>query len=346
VTRPRAARLAVRLALLATLGILAGELGARLLATPGYGAPISRAHPVLGWELLPGVRTRHVSEEFDVAICVDAAGLRQPADAPAEASAAADAPAGRALVVLGDSFSFGQGVEAEQRFSAQLPGWRVSNHGVPAYGTDQELLQYEARRPAADVVLLAYLVDNVVRNGAAVRDGRPKPRFTLADGALELHVPAAVAEAAGPAPGARGGLRTWLWEHSHLYRTLRRRVVPLVPTATDAVPYPQYAGDDPAWQVTRALLARLSREAPRLAVMIIPEAWQVEPGADDSCQRALLAACAELGIPALDLTPALRERRAEGPLYFPIDGHWTAAGHAAAAAALRPFLEALPPAGD
>jgi len=48
--------------------------------------------------------------------------------------------------------------------------------------------------------------------------------------------------------------------------------------------------------------------------------------------RRLSELAAELGVPCLDLTPALREAAAAGePLYFALDPHWTPAGHRAAA---------------
>jgi hypothetical protein len=56
----------------------------------------------------------------------------------------------------------------------------------------------------------------------------------------------------------------------------------------------------------------------------------------------LSAWAASEGIPTFDLTPALRAVAEAGTLpYFPADTHLSAAGHAAAAAALEPWLRAL-----
>lgn len=61
----------------------------------------------------------------------------------------------------------------------------------------------------------------------------------------------------------------------------------------------------------------------------------------------LRALCTRLGVRFLDLTPALREAaRARGArelLYYPINVHYTPAGHAVAAAAVAEVIRALPP---
>lgn len=99
----------------------------------------------------------------------------------------------------------------------------------------------------------------------------------------------------------------------------------------------------------------------RLAVMIIPDQLQVDAEllartaahagtivAEhdlDWPQRALGAALAARGIPALDLLPA--SRRADGSLYRPRNTHWNGAGNRVAAAELATFLVAerlVPPA--
>jgi hypothetical protein len=45
-------------------------------------------------------------------------------------------------------------------------------------------------------------------------------------------------------------------------------------------------------------------------------------------------------VPFVDLLTVFRARRDE-PLYFPEDGHWTAAGHEVAAAVLADTLAAM-----
>lgn len=102
----------------------------------------------------------------------------------------------------------------------------------------------------------------------------------------------------------------------------------------------------------------LGRLRPRLAAAVfIPAKYRVyAPLLDQAPDRELPNAqwaylsglCADLGLPCLDLTPALRTEAARllprGEFVFwPDDTHWNAAGIRAAARALAPFLAALPP---
>ncbi len=116
-----------------------------------------------------------------------------------------------------------------------------------------------------------------------------------------------------------------------------------------------------AWKTLAALLTatrdETERQGARYALVIVPAKWQVY--ADD--WQALLAAIGEpdderwvlrgpnrritdlagtLGVPVLDLLPVFRRAAGQGGerLYFPVDIHWTAAGHNLAAQAVGEFL--------
>ena len=114
------------------------------------------------------------------------------------------------LVVLGDSFTFGTGVEAADRYTERLrgllPEWDILNFGLTGSGVDQQLLLWRkfASGIDHDAVLLAPWAENIRRNAAKFRlwsdewvgEGdrvvwMPKPYFVLGDdGSLTLeHVP-------------------------------------------------------------------------------------------------------------------------------------------------------------
>src|SRR5690606_31285854 len=87
--------------------------------------------PNLGWALAPGWRGRHRHHDYDVGYSTNALAFRGAAEA-------ARAPA---ALWLGDSFTFGFGVDDGETFvdrldAAHAGGLRHVNLGVPGYSTD------------------------------------------------------------------------------------------------------------------------------------------------------------------------------------------------------------------
>jgi hypothetical protein len=187
---------------LALLGFLAAvllaELAARLFL-PAW-APANRERvrfwkydELLGWAHQPGQRGRFEHPDFSVDVVINSQGLRD-SEYPVERTGK------RRMLVLGDSFAWGYGVEHPQRFSEILegehPDWEIINAGVSGYGTDQELLFLQKRGLALkpDVVLLLFCPNDFVNNRSGVQYWYSKPYFVLEHGQLELRnvpVPAA-----------------------------------------------------------------------------------------------------------------------------------------------------------
>jgi hypothetical protein len=115
-----------------------------------------------------------------------------------------------------------------------------------------------------------------------------------------------------------------------------------------------------AWKTVEALLLATRDEAERqgagFALVIVPGKWQVhredwqallealdEPDDDRwvlrGPNRRLTQLAEAYQIPVLDLLPPLRDAVDDGRrLYFPVDIHWTAAGHEVAARSVADFL--------
>jgi hypothetical protein len=282
---------------------------------------------------------------------------------------ALDAPRGAPrVVVLGDSFvqaaqvaledGFGRRVQALLR-AGGAPTAEVLSFGVPGAGTATALEVYRAhaRGYRPDVVLLGFLVANDVLNNHPLLEGKDdKPFYALAaDGSLVR-----TGAARASAPGA-------LWEASHAWRWLtRERVAAAVARRKLALgrgmpvdlrvhdPAPDAVWED-AWAVTDALVGTLAREVRadggHFVTVLFPdgvaanardraaavERFPAATGWDLGRAHARAAALASRHGDTLDLLPVLRDRP---ELYLPKDGHWTAAGHAVAAAAVADGLTA------
>ena len=141
-------------------------------------------HPRFGWALRPGI---HEMRAFgDRVLNSNSRGLRGRREYSYEK------PAGvRRLLVLGDSFTFGEDVSDDETYCHQLerllPGTEVLNLGVHGYGHDQMLLYFreEGVKYRPDLVVLGFLYDDMERNLVGFRDFA-KPRFEQRDGRLEL----------------------------------------------------------------------------------------------------------------------------------------------------------------
>lgn len=232
--RPRLARIGFRLgALLFGLFVAAaiGEAALRLLQPPGLGISdnerefFCRFDPLLGWRPIENVTGIHAPHGRRALVHQNALGLRGPDDMKLERS-----DGRRRVLVLGDSYVWGFGVDQSRIFSApevHRTGQEILNLGVSGYGTDQEYLLYRERGALlqVDQVVLALTPYNDIANNLAPRQyGYDKPFFTLEGGTLVLHADH-IRDRAGR------NVRTALLRHSRLYaflvggiRNLRYRI--------------------------------------------------------------------------------------------------------------------------
>jgi lysophospholipase L1-like esterase len=379
--------LAVTAALLLACALL-GELWLRAVPQPNDAAQREdgstkwrfnpyRPDGVLGYAHRPDWETVHATDEFRVTVRTNALGLR---GAPARE---AKQPGVFRVLVLGDSFAFGFGVEDGETFAAALarelappPGFErveVLNAGVAGWSADQYLLFLETRgfalRP--DLVLLAAtendpgdLAWNRLELDARRLPLRAQPTRRMIDQSGRMRY-----LEGGPLalPSLRFPGQAWLADHSALYHWLRFRLAKL-------------------W-IARALRdeeRRLRAEAGA------PPEGPIESLSPDAIQRglwsgpafqiryhrhlmaAIRAACAERGValatllvnfragqatpesaealgadcrsdPACVSSAALLAGHGEPELFFPQDGHWTPRGHALVASGLARWLAQRPP---
>lgn len=139
--------------------------------------------PVLGWKLQPNLRNAPMYDGKQVNS--NSRGLR----GTSEYRYTKD-PSGRLRVlVIGDSYTFGDGLDDHETYAAQLgprmPGAEVINMGIHGYGHDQILLyfQREGFKYHPDIVVLGFVYYDLDRNLLGFRD-YAKPHFNLTDDKL------------------------------------------------------------------------------------------------------------------------------------------------------------------
>jgi hypothetical protein len=192
---PRAGRRVLVAVLAVTLGIVlalvAGEVLVRIAGRVLHRRQVVASHPRMGWAGWPKLnRAAKTYANGTFRLSTDSLGRRLAYPADRQPSAAAPV-----LLLVGDSFVQGIGVEDEETLAWQLalarPDRRVINLGVAGYGTDQMLLSVEDffrtdSSKVSDIVVLAYENDfRDVQNTFDYALARAKPSFHLAGGNVE-----------------------------------------------------------------------------------------------------------------------------------------------------------------
>ena len=149
------------------------------------------ADPEIGWRMRPAHAFVVDTTEYHVAYRSNAQGFRdeRKTDAPV---------ASRKIVLLGDSFAFGQGVAFDQTFGAlleaSLPGTEVHNLAMPGVGMDQmwRSVKSVALPMRPDLVIVAFISEDFTRSFTAFRPdtGLNKPVFQLVGRLLQRKTPA------------------------------------------------------------------------------------------------------------------------------------------------------------
>jgi lysophospholipase L1-like esterase len=358
----------VLLSVSAALALVAAEVAVRivkpqpvLLVDRGLYAADSPS----GYRLQPGFRGRISNRvEFDTQIAVNRDGLRGPEIGPKR-------PGRLRVLVLGDSFAFGVGVEEAQSYPRRLEALlrgrgidaEVLNAGVPGYGLGEEADWFErhGRQLEPDFVIVTSFLGNDFQDAAP---GQPKAE--VVDGALQV-----VGERSSPLSRA-------LYYHSHLYVALKtsgfggrlRRLLGR-PSPLDARHLEseldlyrkraEGAFDSTGAAEIDAACARLTQavgETPTLLVLV-PSLLQVDPAEWSKALAAFRAEPARYdprqpnewfaetsrwgdSVPIVDVAPRFAAAiRGGAKVYLPIDKHLTPAGYALLAEEVAKRVEEL-----
>src|SRR5512139_1639636 len=275
-----------------------------------------------GYELTPNVAD------------VNALGLR---GGPIEA---ARLPGVGRVIVLGDSFTYGDGVRANEALPAQLElqlnqkgnaRYEVLNFGVPGYNTAQEFayLQEAGLALHPDLVIVAFNLSDAdfspLRN-----QSRSHVMLVHAKEFLKAHV--------GFYDFARlqfRGMQEWSFRND-----------PATAVWPEMYPIRLAARGEPSrgWDQCRAALQGIAQTCRRAGIPVVMVFWPVLERLSDYPYRSehtfVTTQAKALGIPVLDLLPVFAGADPRALTVSARNPHPNAAAHRAAAIAVAAFLQA------
>ena len=305
----------------------------------------------LGWTPAPNWQGGHRHHDFDVRYTTNAYGFRGRFETPSDQKV-------RRYAIVGDSFTFGLGVNDEETFvhllnSGAADGDFYLNFAVPGFSTDQEYLLIRRRvfdfTPAV-IVLITYLGNDLFDNQLPfpLQADNAKPFFELAGDKLVLKnspvplIKKSGAQAAvdlrqvvmGNAPQPGGRLIRAL-KNLELFQLIEQNL-PRGDGNLSALFEKRF---NSALRLFGALLEHIRNDCRRhdagLVLVLMPGRSLVERPASQSAQfqeylRArLVENSRQLDIEVLDLASYLKtyHREKDVRLFHPHEGHLTAAGH-------------------
>ncbi len=231
------------------------------------------------------------------------------------------------VLVLGDSFAFGEGVQYEDRFDRKIEelDYTILNVGVMGYGTDQQLLKAKphfAELGEGDVVIiLTYYNDfyDIIRKQ---HSGRAKPWYEYENEKLELHEPEIT-------------IKEVLRDKSYLFAMLG-----------EFLSRQHEASDSDIERSSRIYQELIKNEAEGLAGkgVVVLVAYHGISLVEDEEQRdkiiqALKYVCRNSGIRCLNIDEYFNIENSKG--YFLSDGHWNQKGHKVAGELLADKLSSI-----
>jgi lysophospholipase L1-like esterase len=286
----------------------------------------------LGWAHRPNQTGQFNHEDFSVTVTHSSQALRDD-----------EYPVARnekqRMVVLGDSYAWGFGVEQDERFSEIIedrnPDWEIINAGVSGYGTDQELIYLEETginfKP--DVVLLLFYENDYGNNVNKEQYWHNKPYYLVVDESLQLNnVPVPNAQAKQLIDRFLLG-RTCLGRKLYTSSYRIQSMLGTLPTTEQRLA--QFATGQDEFDLTGRLLLEINRicqaNSSKFVLVSIPM---------NQKKRSYLETLANSkSIPYLALDKVFAATKKS--VTFPHDSHWNPAGHALAADAMEAYLKDL-----
>jgi lysophospholipase L1-like esterase len=296
---------------------------------------------LLGWAHEPGQEGIFETPQFRTVVRINENGLRDRRHSYERQNDI------ERILVLGDSFAWGYGVEESERFSQLLEeglGAEVINAGVSGYSTDQELLWYrnEGIKYEPDLVILVFAGNDVGDNDQQlVNTIYYKPKFVIEKGQL---VPIGYPVPKTSPPGRfiyslsqRSALAYFLVQRYFDSLSLYRRIK----INSDYAGSPESSGihaEREPFKLTIALIDEIRNiaESRQARFMIVTtDRWWNHPSGET--YRDLVNTMQSEGFLVVDVESMPGFDPEE--MLIPDDGHWNRAGHKFVAEKIKALIE-------
>ena len=283
-------------------------------------------HPVLGKWNLPNAEGLQQRMEYRTRIKINSKGLRGPEK---EYGKPQDK---KRILFLGDSFTFGTGVEQDESFVWRIqkladPKLDIINGGAPGSSTNEEFrfLSSEGFRYAPDGVVLVFFQNDIQDNyGDALE----------ASGAAKRRNPATLFYKA--LAKASGILEERLYGRSAVYAAVsywKRNFLE------------SYQVSKKEFAVTHRQLEKIrgfcAANGYPLALVYLPRREELKKTGNGLGSEWLADYCGKNNLPLLNLWEKFRARKDTKLLYFQFDTHLTPYGHEVTAQLILDFFRAV-----
>jgi hypothetical protein len=293
--------------------LFAAEAALRVYAShAAKPAGLFRSDPETGWRNAPNLLTTLVNaaaEEWSIR--TDENGQRVIPQVPG---------ARRKMLILGDSLSFGEGIDVKDRFDVRMlpfvPDTRVINTGTMGYGTEQEYAVFrnwkQSLEPGDTILIVLNESDyfDVLRRRFV---GRAKPYIERHQSSFDLRPPS-----------------IGLWEHWSDWSLLARAAAKVFDQLSSE---PASESFDPrqSIEIISFILSRIREEAPEdVKVILAHQGTRNFLGPKFGLSSMVFCQFAHA---CIDLDDVMAD-----PAHLLPDGHWSASGHATVAQALLKVL--------
>ncbi len=286
-----------------------------------------------GYKLKADVDSIHKTSEFTTIVYTNSQGYRSP-----EIDYTKNDNIIRVLF-LGDSMTYGWGVNAEERYTNVLAdslGFEMLNAGVPGYKLSNILAYYETEgyKYNPDIVVLAY---NLRTGAPNINAGE----YEVVNGTLikkPLYIPTLKNRVKNVI--AHFPFYNFLSQHSYLFALVRNSIVVFL--NAQAKPITNCTIIEKTWYnstkerevlIVQDLNTQVLAQNKTFVLIVLPISYcDFDPLLTDFMNATNLPHQYYLG-PAFATNISM--------YYFPLDGHWNAFGHGIAAQELLPYFQIL-----